>query len=351
MKRTIEDCNWLQGVLKRVYTGQYIPPPIRPKLIGNKNEGEIFRHQRFLNKFFQAICLHPELKNSWHLEFFLKETDLKKFEKIKKSSKSIVKAQLLDEIVTSEGLIHCEQKNNQNYYNDISAYITTSQPLIKEIKNMFKTLEESLKETAKILTKISLKLKNLVSCMSEVPNNVINSQIIQSFENNLESWTRNTMESVQIVKDDIVSYFKYCGSELSPFQHLLKKFEYYDTWQEKAEKSFNMELSKSFVYKRIDDWDLEADTDRKYLNNKDYAMTKMLSSDRKKLFGLKHMRNYYNYQLRTQFDWFLHYSETRNCLHFAHLALVEEANTKRLYDAHMELIEIIRKSKETKGIS
>lgn len=347
MKRTIEDCIWLRKVLKKIYAGCYIPPPCKFKLIfGTKTEIEVFKHQRFLNKFFQAVVMHPELKNSWHLEVFLQETDLEKFRKVQKDSKKILKAQMLDEIQTASGFIDCEKKVNRVEHGFITSYINAAQPLFRKIKNLTKILEETLKETSKALGKIGRKVKKLQKVLEIVPNNMINQQFFQNFAENLEAWNRNTMENMKIIKDEINGYFKYSSSELLPFRSLIKKFEFYNNAQEKAEKAFKMQLSMTFTYKAQEDWDLSPTTLQSKLPNKEYTLSKMLHTEKQKLLNLKHISHYYNYQLKAQFEWFLRFNETRNFLYFSRLCKLEEANLKRFKESQNNFLQVCDRLKE-----
>lgn len=332
MKRTVKDCIWLRDILEKIHPGVFVPPSPQFSLI-NKNDEEIFKHKKFLINFFQSISLNPLLKTSWHLQHFLKETDLFRFKSMKKQSETIKKPKSANKIQNSEGFIKCDPKFNKELINSLKSYIALSSPILKKIKDLHRKLEEKFKKSTKIMNEISSKLKDYIQTIGMIPNNSKNSNYLEIYQKIIDSLNRNIMEHAKIIKDTTRGYFKYSISELSSLEKLIEEVTTQDKTQLEAVKKFYQKLSETYSKKSRENWDLAPGTDKSLLDNKDYALGQILHHERTKVIDTINMSCYYNYQLSNQFDWYLQFNQTKNFLFFKQYAENEISTTERLLES------------------
>ena len=78
VKRTFSDIVWLRSTLQKIYPGLIVPPIPKQKVKKTNNEF-VTKRKSFLERFFNDLLEHPELRNSKILFYFLSIQDEKKF--------------------------------------------------------------------------------------------------------------------------------------------------------------------------------------------------------------------------------------------------------------------------------
>lgn len=293
----------LRNILITAYPGIYIPPPLPKKVIGKNSDDTVLKHQRFLQRFMHACVSHPLLKRSPYLLEFLKEDDDLKYEAFKKQAMKIKKPESVEQMSTSDGLAYCDGSMSQEYAKNLDSYLNLTQNVQKSIKRQSNKLEENLKMTSTIITRLAESVKELERLQEMLPNSQKSGNTFREFHQVLGSWARSDLERIKTVKEYMSTFFKYTYNEVGPLKDLIKEREAAFQNFQKTEKKLVAKKDKLWSQGDANKWELDS-KDLANLSllheNKELAFEKMLIKETKSVEKLRDVYAYYNYKLQEE---------------------------------------------------
>ena len=290
-KKRYSDFLWLRKTLSLMYSNCVIPPLCKKNYVDRFNETLINKRMRSIEKFINGLLIHPLIKNSQILFDFLSVQNEADFYKKKKKYGKITAPTHVGEIKTLEGDIKISvSKEKEIYLKNIEDHCNINEDLIQKITKAYKGLLMTMSQ-------VTDKMKELSALWRQVHEKSIK---YSEFYNT--SQTYNILSKVMAIMADaegqqidilnlhVREYFRYIKNEYHSMHDMAEIVEARKTIYKKALDK--LDSTKENLYKQQDltQWGLsQSDMDNKMalLKNKEFAFTKMLPKETKRVNILK----------------------------------------------------------------
>jgi hypothetical protein len=270
-----------------MYSNCVIPPLCKKNYVDRFSEALINKRMRSIEKFMNGLLIHPLIKNSQILFDFLSVQNEADFNKKKKKYGKITAPTHIGEIKTLEGDIKISvSKEKEMYLKNIQDNSYINEDLLQKITKAYKALMVLMSDTCDKMKEIS-NLWKLVHEKSVKFLDVHNtSQTYDILSKVMSSWAETEKQQIEILNVNVREYFRYIKNE---YHSMHDMGEVVDSNQAIYKKAFDkLENTKENLFKQQDltQWGLsQADLENKMalLGNKDYAFSKMLPKDTKRV--------------------------------------------------------------------
>ena len=222
VQRKTEDFIWLRECLSSIYPGLYIPPS-PPKRTKNLD------YTKFcLQRLIKFVLKNYLLKTSPYLLAFLKESESKTFDQIKREGGRSKKPESVSENWTITGTLVCDPIQCTEWDKVFKEYLSQTETLRKKIKNQCEKLVEKVGKVAKELNDISLSFLSLESIQqkyTEVLSMQVpaNSHMYSALRTTFEAWSCIESQSIEIVQKYMLNYYKYGYEDMKVLRVYLNK--------------------------------------------------------------------------------------------------------------------------------
>jgi sorting nexin-7/30/sorting nexin-8 len=286
-KKRYSDFLWLRNTLSLMYSNCVIPPLCKKNYVDRFSETLINKRMRSIEKFMNGLLIHPLIKNSQILFDFLSVQNEADFNKKKKKYGKITAPTHIGEIKTLEGDIKISvSKEKEMYLKNIQDNSYINEDLLQKITKAYKALMVLMSDTCDKMKEIS-NLWKLVYEKSVKFLDVHNtSQTYDILSKVMSSWAETEKQQIEILNVNVREYFRYIKNE---YHSMHDMGEVVDSNQAIYKKAYDkLENTKENLFKQQDltQWGLsQADLENKMalLGNKDYAFSKMLPKDTKRV--------------------------------------------------------------------
>ena len=286
-KKRYSDFLWLRNTLSLMYSNCVIPPLCKKNYVDRFSEALINKRMRSLEKFMNGLLIHPLIKNSQILFDFLSVQNEADFNKKKKKYGKITAPTHIGEIKTLEGDIKISvSKEKEMYLKNIQDNCYINEDLLQKITKAYKALMVLMSDSCDKMKEIS-NLWKLVHEKSVKFMDVHNtSQTYDILSKVMSSWAETEKQQIEILNVNVREYFRYIKNE---YHSMHDMGEVVDSNQAIYKKAFDkLENTKENLFKQQDltQWGLsQTDLENKMalLGNKDYAFSKMLPKETKRV--------------------------------------------------------------------
>ena len=287
VRRRFSDFEWLRNTLMNQYTNCIIPPLYKKSFFKSINDYRINKRVTILQTFITEVAGHPLLKGSQLLYDFLTIKEEKEYNNKKDVYNKYIKTSKIEEINSLNGIINVG--------------ITTEKDLIAEnIKKICENNDELMKKLSKEYKLLNNQIELVVAKMKTISN--IWDELYKKGNQQLESetilgiydimaklmqdWATMQENQINSVNKKIREYFRYIRNEYKAIK------DYYDVYDNEKNQFIRAHMKlledKTYLYLHgnFEDWGLpKEDLENKivFLRDKDYAFSKMLPEDTKKV--------------------------------------------------------------------
>ena len=290
-KKRYSDFLWLRNTLSLMYSNCVIPPLCKKNYVDRFSEALINKRMRSLEKFMNGLLIHPLIKNSQILFDFLSVQNEADFNKKKKKYGKITAPTHIGEIKTLEGDIKISvSKEKEMYLKNIQDNCFLNEELLQKITKAHKALMELMLQTCEKMKEISNIWKQVHEKSVKYFDMHNTSQTYNILSKVMNAWSETEKQQVEILNVYVREYFRYIKNE---YHSMHEMGEFVETnqgiYQKALEKLDNI---KENLYKQQDltQWGLsQEDMDNKMelLRNKEFAFSKMLPKETKRLNMIK----------------------------------------------------------------
>jgi hypothetical protein len=139
--RKDQDFYFLRKMLTKFFPYMIVPPlPLKKKKESDKT---IKRREKFLTRFLSAVCRSEEFKSYPFLIDFLKNEDIKEFQKIMKNEEKKKYTRSFDNIVSPQGRVPAQMISNSAVFcSKMTDFIDSYQILYNEVIECAKDINE-----------------------------------------------------------------------------------------------------------------------------------------------------------------------------------------------------------------
>lgn len=311
VNRRYSDFIWLRENLMKLYPGIYCPPIPDKKAGPARLEDKFIEKRRlFLTQFINDLAKIEIFKSSEVLIDFLSVTNRDRFETKKELINSKNSPTLLGDNSSFTGYVNLmeDSKKIDNYYNNIEKYLETQAQILDEMKDNLNLYYTNMNEAYLNLCNVE-KHFDLLNKLNKQYS--VNEDISKSY---YELWKfLKNHKSIQYEQNDIIKryikrFFKYISMESKAFSELIEKRKEYKENFTSKNIQLNDKKEKLWKDKNINNWEIENVLEEEKLqlyNDKNYALSKMCTSETKNVNNLYDLLCYLNYTLNEQFKIFI----------------------------------------------
>ena len=278
-------------------------PPLPAKKIGGRNFEMDFVNKRmnYLNQFLNDLIIVEEFKTSNFLKYFLSIVDRNKFEYKMKEINNIPEPHMyIEDMKTLSGKIKIvnDINFNEHYFSNIQNYIKLQNQLLTKLNQDLKYFYKSINTAYSHLEKVQNDFELLHLLNSQVH---MNEDIIQSYEQLIiffKNWKNIIFNQNDIIKKKIKDFYKYVKMEGEAYLELYNKRD--EIQNRFINENIRLQNKKDKLWKQMDisKWEILENfetTDKVLLyQNKNYAYSKMCTTETNNLINLKRKLGYVN---------------------------------------------------------
>ena len=290
-KKRYSDFLWLRNTLSLMYSNCVIPPLCKKNYVDRFSEALINKRMRSIEKFMNGLLIHPLIKSSQILFDFLSIQNEADFNQKKKKYGKITAPTHIGELKTLEGDIKISvSKEKEMYLKNIQDNCFLNEELLQKITKAHKALMELMLQTCEKMKEISNIWKQVHEKSVKYFDMHNTSQTYNILSKVMNAWSETEKQQVEILNVYVREYFRYIKNE---YHSMHEMGEFVETnqgiYQKALEKLDNI---KENLYKQQDltQWGLsQEDMDNKMelLRNKEFAFSKMLPKETKRLNMIK----------------------------------------------------------------
>ena len=305
LRRRYSDFEWLRSILSTIYANYVIPPLCKKNYTDRFSEVLISKRTRSIEKFMNGILIHPIMKNSDIFYNFIsieKEAD---FEKKKKEYNRLTGPVILNQVKTLDGELKVTvSKEKEIYLENIKDYADLNEELLQKITKGYKALillMEQLSEKMKELSELWKEIYKKNTKYFDMPNTTTSFNIMSKV---MQDWCEINKKQRILINEGIREYFRYVKNEFHSIKDLSLKVDNNKAIYVKAFDKL-MGLKENVFKQDISTWGLSpVDMEKKLelLTNKNYAFSKMLPQETKKVDELKHNYGFYLNSIISEFE-------------------------------------------------
>ena len=294
VRRRFSDFEWLREILKNQYINCIIPPVYKKSYFMGLDDYVVSKRIRVLQKFISEILHHPLLRNSQIFYDFISIKDKNEFNNKKYIYNSLSIPTKIEEMKSLSGEINVGKNTEKSAIaENIKKISESNDELLKKLSKEYKALNYEILEFVS-------KIKNVANVWNElykVGNQNLEGDIILGIYDVMaklmEDWAKMEEKQIELINKKIREYFRYIRKEYKCIK------DYYYIYDD-AKNTFIKEKIKLidtkenlFENEDIENWGLNRpDLEDKMvlLKNKDYAMSKMIPEETKRV---KEIENIY----------------------------------------------------------
>lgn len=287
VRRRFSDFEWLREVLMNQYNNCIIPPVYEKSYFMGPDNYTINKRIYILQQFINEILFHPLLRNSQILYDFISIKDKVEFNNKKNVYNTLSLPKKMEEMKSLSGEINVGINSQKSVFaENIKAITEGYEELLKKLSKEYKALTIEIQEFVS-------KIKNVIKIWNElykVGNQYLESEIILGIYDIMgklmEEWAKMEEKQIGLINKKIREYFRYIRKEYKCIK------EYYNNYED-AKNIFIKDKIKLidtkeelFENENIENWGLnKEDIKDKWflLKNKDYAMSRMIPEETKKV--------------------------------------------------------------------
>ena len=354
-RKRYSDFNWLRRVLSIIYCNCVIPPLCKKNFGDRFNECLIAKRTRSIEKFMEGILIHPLIKNNNILYDFLSIEKEEDFKKKKHEYGKITSPTQVKEFKSLDGQMKITvTKEKETYFQNIKDNSIKNEELLQKVTKNYKALILLMQQSSEKMKEISDLWKTIYEKSIKYSDSYNTSQSYHIMSKLMEDWSESHKQQLNIINIKIREYFRYIKNEYHSISELASKV---DANKNLFYKSFEKLINnKESLFKQQDLtlWGLnQQDMDNKLmlLKNKEYAFSKMLPKETKKLSKFK---NFYGCYLNSIIDEFERIRELNGTRHKDNVNLFLKKLSDRITDFHVSLADRMvefREKKEPKTIT
>ena len=337
-RKRYTDFTWLRRVLSIIYSNCVIPPLCKKNFGDRFSEALIAKRTRSIEKFMEGILIHPLIKNNNILYDFLSIEKEEDFKKKKHGYGKITSPTQVKEFKTLDGLIKMTiTKEKEMYFQNIKDNATINEELLQKITKSYKALMLLMQQSSEKMKEISDLWKIIYEKSIKYGDCYNTSQSYHIMSKLMEDWSESQKQQLNIINIKIREYFRYIKNEYHSISELASKV---DANKNLFYKSFEKLINnKESLFKQQDLtlWGLnQQDMDNKLmlLKNKEYAFSKMLPNETKKVGNFK---NFYGCYLNSIIDEFERIRELNGVRHKDNVNLFLNQLSSCITDFHVSL--------------
>ena len=300
VSRRYSDFDWLRQTLKKIHPGLYCPPLPDKKLGSRRFENDfVLKRMKYLNKFLNDIVENEIFKASEIVISFLSINDRDQFEFKKKSFDSMKSPIRIEDYYSLTGKITLlEDDYNEMNYTNIQNYNKLQKQLLDRMNYNLKNFLSNISSACNNLEDIQKDFEMLTELNKIV---AMKEEITKTYEELtifFKNWKRILYNQNDLINNNIRYFFKYISMEANAFNELiedrlLKKEEY-----SKEKNKLNKKKEDLWIIGDINKWNItNYDNIDRYLlvKDKEYAFSKMCTSETMNLNNLHNKLNFANY--------------------------------------------------------
>ena len=287
-KKRYSDFLWLRKTLSLMYSNCVIPPLCKKNYVDRFNETLINKRMRSIEKFLNGLLIHPLIKNSQILFDFLSVQNEADFYKKKKKYGKIVAPTHVGEIKTLEGDIKISvTKEKEATLKNIEDNCVLNEEILQKITKAYKAL-------LMIMSQATDKMKELSNLWRQVNeksikfNDAFNTaKTYDILGKMMSTWAETEGQQIDILNVYVREYFRYIKNEYHSMHDMADIVEARKTIYKKALDKLDSTKENLFKQQDLTQWGLsQKDLDNNkmaLLKNKDFAFSKMLPKDTKRV--------------------------------------------------------------------
>ena len=297
VRRRFSEFEWLRNILMSQYINCIIPPLYKKTYFMGINDYIITKRMRILNKFMNEILSNPLLENSQIFYDFITIKDSKEFSNKKNAYEKLYPPEKGEEIKTLTGEINIGFDNKKDAITDrIKVNSENNEELMKKITKEYKILNNNLNGVVS-------QMRNIMYIWDELykrgNKNLEGEAILGIYDvmaKFMEDWAKMEETQIKLINEKIREYFRYIKNEYKCIK------EYYNVYDNAKNKFIAEHIKlidqKEYLFENEDikNWGLDPlDAENKILlmRNKDYAMSKMLPEETKKVSEIRKLYGIY----------------------------------------------------------
>ena len=287
VRRRFTDFEWLREILMNQYINCIIPPVYKKSYFMGLDDYAINKRIGVLQRFIREILAHPLLRNSQIFYDFISIKNKNEFNNKKNIYNALSFPTKIEEMKSLSGEINVEINSEK------SALAENIKTISKSNDELLKKLSKEYKELNYKIFEFVSKIKNVAKIWNELykvgNQNLEGDMILGIYDvmgKLMEDWAKMEEKQIELINKKIREYFRYIRKEYKCIK------EYYYKYEE-AKNTFIKDKiklidTKEYFFENEDfkNWGLnQEDLDDKMLllKNKDYAMSKMLPEETRKL--------------------------------------------------------------------
>ena len=299
VKRNYFDFEWLNSILIKLYSGNFIPSLPQLFMYQKKGNDDIFFKEciRNLEKFMNYLILDPIIKNSQILYDFLCVEDQSEFKKKQKEYENITPSNDIQNYQSTNGKIDINiTEEAEKKYNEIKNYINEKEKLFRQINYNLNTIEDDFSNIIKKLNDTSViwdKLYGINEKFYKKENN-FQEEIYKRLKNIFNVLEKFLKKENDLLKIDIKENFCFFSNNLSNFSQLFKKVDDFKRIYTKEEK--DLVSLKNDLFNKINIGGNKSD------NDKNVDLSKLLPRNTEATLEMKKNYGFYLNRVITEFE-------------------------------------------------
>ena len=349
-RKRYTDFTWLRRVLSIIYSNCVIPPLCKKNFGDRFSEALIAKRTRSIEKFMEGILIHPLIKNNNILYDFLSIEKEEDFKKKKHEYGKITSPTQVKEFKSLDGQMKITvTKEKETYFQNIKDNSIKNEELLQKVTKNYKALILLMQQSSEKMKEISDLWKTIYEKSIKYSDSYNTSQSYHIMSKLMEDWSESHKQQLNIINIKIREYFRYIKNEYHSISELASKV---DANKNLFYKSFEKLINnKESLFKQQDLtlWGLnQQDMDNKLmlLKNKEYAFSKMLPKETKKLSKFK---NFYGCYLNSIIDEFERIRELNGVRHKDNVNLFLNQLSSCITDFHVSLADRMVEFSEKKN--
>ena len=286
-KKRYSDFLWLRNTLSLMYSNCVIPPLCKKNYIDRFNEALINKRMRSMEKFLNGLLIHPLIKNSQILFDFLSIQNEVDFNQKKKKYGKITAPTHIGEIKTLEGDLKISISDKKEMFlKNIQDNSYLNEDLLQKITKSYKSLIVSVSQSCDKMKEISALWKKVHEKSVKYFDMNNTSKTYDILSKVMANWAETEKQQIELLNVYVREYFRYIKNE---YHSMYNMGEIVDNNKSIYKKALDkLDNTKENLYKQQDlsQWGLTQDDMENrvaLLKNKDYAFSKMLPNDTKRV--------------------------------------------------------------------
>ena len=300
VSRRYSDFDWLRQTLKKIHPGLYCPPLPGKKLGSRRFENDfVIKRMKYLNKFMNDIVENEIFKASEVFVSFLSIENRDQFEMKKKSFDSMLSPERVEDYYSLDGKINLLKDDyNEVNYTNIQNYAKLQTQLLERLNYNLKNYKININSAFNNLEDIQndfdmlFQLNKIVQMKEEITKTY--EELTIFFKN----WKRIIHNQNDLIDNQIRYFFKYISMENNAYNELIQeRLEKKEEYEKEANK-LNQKKEEAWKERDYNKWNITNydNIDRVLLiQNKDYAFSKMFTSETQHVTNLYNKLNFANY--------------------------------------------------------